>query len=139
MTKLFVMSKIAAPTSAELAILRVLWTHGPATVRQINDIMRADRQIGYSTTLKMVQIMTEKGLLLKDESVRPQVYKPARAEARTQLQLIDELIQRAFGGSASKLVLRAAAAKRITPDELAEIKKLIESEEKPASNSGRNT
>jgi BlaI family penicillinase repressor len=130
MTKLFVMSKIASPTSAELAILRVLWNHGPATVRQINDIMRADREIGYSTTLKMVQIMTEKGLLVKDESVRPQIFRPARAEARTQLQLIDDLIQRAFGGSASQLVLRAAAAKRITAKELAEIKDLIDQENK---------
>jgi len=120
------MSTISPPTSAELAILRVLWIHGPATVRQINNIMAADRPIGYSTTLKMVQIMTEKGLLLKDESVKPQVFKPARAEARTQLQLIDDLIQRAFGGSPSKLVLRAAAAKRITPRELVEIKELIE-------------
>jgi BlaI family penicillinase repressor len=130
MTKLFVMSKIAAPTTAELAILRVLWSHGPATVRQIHNIMRADRDIGYSTTLKMVQIMAEKGLLLKDESVRPQVYTPAMAEAKTQLQLIDDLIQRAFGGSASKLVMRAAAAKRITPRELAEIKELIERDKK---------
>jgi predicted transcriptional regulator len=130
MTILFVMLRNSSPTSAELAILRVLWAHGPATVRQINNIMRADRDIGYSTTLKMVQIMTEKGLLLKDESTRPQVFTPARAEEHTQLQLIDELIQRAFGGSASKLVLRAAAAKRISPRELAEIKKLIESEKK---------
>jgi len=124
------MSKTAAPTTAELAILRVLWSRGPSTVRQIHNIMREERDIGYSTTLKMVQIMAEKGLLLKDGSVRPQVFTPAHAEARTQLQLIDELIQRAFGGSASKLVLRAAAAKRITPEELAEIKKLIEQENK---------
>jgi BlaI family penicillinase repressor len=130
LTKLFVNMPLAAPTAAELAILRVLWKHGPCTVRQINNIMRIDRSIGYSTTLKMVQIMAEKGLLLKDEGVRPQVFKPALPEARTQLQLIDDLIQRAFGGSASKLVLRAAAAKRNTPDELAEIKKLIEQERK---------
>jgi BlaI family penicillinase repressor len=120
------MSNPAVPTSAELAILRVLWKLGPATVRQINGVMRADREIGYSTTLKMVQIMTAKGLLSKDESVKPQVFKPAMAEAKTQLQLLDELIQRAFGGSASKLVLRAASAKRISPKELAEIKKLVE-------------
>ena len=105
--------------------------HGPGTVRQIHNIMRGQRDIGYSTTLKMVQIMTDKGLLLKNESVRPQVFTPARAEAQTQLQLIDELIQRAFGGSASKLVLRAASAKRITAKELAQIKKLIEGAKKP--------
>ena len=124
------MSKIAAPTTAELGILRVLWNHGPGTVRQIHNIMREQRDIGYSTTLKMVQIMAEKGLLLKDDSVRPQVYTPALAEAKTQLQLIDDLIQRAFGGSASKLVMRAAAANRISSEELAEIKKLVEQEKK---------
>jgi predicted transcriptional regulator len=127
----FVIVKSASPTQAELAILGVLWVHGPATVRQIHNIMRGQRDIGYSTTLKMVQIMTDKGLLLKNESVRPQVFTPARAEAQTQLQLIDELIQRAFGGSASKLVLRAASAKRITAKELAQIKKLIEGAKKP--------
>jgi BlaI family transcriptional regulator, penicillinase repressor len=120
------MSKNPSPTPAELGILQVLWTRGPATVRQIHNVMRAQRAIGYSTTLKMVQIMTEKGLLLKDESVRPQVFKSARPQKQTQLQLIDELIQRAFSGSASKLVLRAASAKRITPRELAEIKEMIE-------------
>jgi predicted transcriptional regulator len=125
------MPKNQSPTTAELAILRVLWKSGPATVRQINNIMRQDRPVGYSTTLKMIQIMTDKGLLTKDDSVRPQVFKSARAEARTQLQLIDELIQRAFGGSASKMVLRAAAARRITPSELAQIKELIERENKP--------
>lgn len=131
MTISFVIVKSASPTQAELAILGVLWVHGPATVRQIHNIMRGQRDIGYSTTLKMVQIMTDKGLLLKNESVRPQVFTPARAEAQTQLQLIDELIQRAFGGSASKLVLRAASAKRITAKELAQIKKLIEGAKKP--------
>lgn len=131
MTISFVIVKSASPTQAELAILGVLWVHGPGTVRQIHNIMRGQRDIGYSTTLKMVQIMTDKGLLLKNESVRPQVFTPARAEAQTQLQLIDELIQRAFGGSASKLVLRAASAKRITAKELAQIKKLIEGAKKP--------
>jgi predicted transcriptional regulator len=115
-----------SPTPVELAILQVLWRRGPSTVRQIHDALKKDRATGQSTTLKMVQVMTEKGLVLKDESVRPQIYRPAQSGERTQLQLIDELIQRAFGGSASELVLRAASAKRITPRELAEIKKLIE-------------
>ena len=124
------MSETAPPTSAELAILRVLWAHGPASVRQINNIMNTDREIGYSTTLKMVQIMTEKGLLKKDESVRPQIFRPARPEEQTQLQLIDDLIQKAFGGSASQLVLRAVSARRITPRELSEIRRLIEKAKK---------
>jgi BlaI family transcriptional regulator, penicillinase repressor len=130
LTITFVIVKRPSPTNTELAILGVLWKHGPATVRQIHNIMRVHKNIGYSTTLKMVQIMTDKGLVLKDESVRPQVFTPARAEAQTQLQLIDELIQRAFGGSASKLVLRSASAKLITPEELAQIKMLIEGAKK---------
>jgi predicted transcriptional regulator len=133
LTIIFVIVKRPSPTNAELAILGVLWEHGPATVRQIHNIMRASRDIGYSTTLKMVQIMTDKGLLRKDESVRPQVFTPAIPEAQTQLRLIDELIQRAFGGSASRLVLRAAAAKRISPEELAQIKALIQGAKKPRS------
>ena len=115
-----------SPTPVELAILQVLWLRGPSTVRQIHNALKSERDTGYSTTLKMVQVMTEKGLVLKDESVRPQVYTPSHPAEQTQLQLIDELIQRAFGGSASALVMRAASAKRITPQELAEIKKLIE-------------
>ena len=101
-------------------VLERLRGHGEATRPQIaNDT-------GQSTTLKMVQVMTEKGLLLKDESVRPQVFRPARPAEQTQLQLVDELIQRAFGGSAANLVMRAASAKRVSPQELAEIKRLIE-------------
>jgi predicted transcriptional regulator len=115
-----------SPTTVELAILQVLWQRGPSTVRQIHNALRDERATGYSTTLKMVQVMTEKGLVLKDESVRPQVFSTARPAEQTQLQLIDELIQRAFGGSASNLVMRAASAKRITSKELLEIKKLIE-------------
>lgn len=115
-----------SPTPVELAILQVLWQRGPSTVREIHNALKDERDTGYSTTLKMVQVMTEKGLVLKDDSVRPQVYTPAQPAERTQLQLIDELIQRAFGGSASEMVLRAASARRISPRELAEIKKLIE-------------
>lgn len=115
-----------SPTPVELAILQALWASGPSTVRQIHNALKAERDTGYSTTLKMVQVMTEKGLLLKDESVRPQVYRTAQPQERTQLKLLDELIQRAFGGSAADLVMRAASAKRISPRELAEIKRLIE-------------
>jgi predicted transcriptional regulator len=115
-----------SPTQVELSILQVLWQRGPSTVREIHNSLKSERDTGQSTTLKMVQVMTEKGLVLKDESVRPQVYQPARPAEQTQLQLIDELIQRAFGGSALELVMRAASAKRITPRELAEIKRLVE-------------
>jgi BlaI family transcriptional regulator, penicillinase repressor len=116
----------SVPTEVELAILRVLWDRGAATVRQIHDALKHERGTGYSTTLKMIQVMTEKGLVRKDESQRPQVYTPALQQEQTQLQLVDDLIQKGFGGSAMKLVLRAASAKRISPDELTEIRKLIE-------------
>src|SRR5438552_6917296 len=115
-----------SPTPTELAILQVLWNRGPSTVRQIYNALKDERETDYSTTLKMVQVMTEKGLVLKDESVRPQVFRPSRPQEQTQIQLLDELIQRAFGGSASNLVLRAASAKRISTQELAQVRKLIE-------------
>lgn len=122
-----------SPTPVELAILQVLWHRGPSTVREIHDILKEHRQAGLSTTLKMVQVMTEKGLLRKDESVRPQIFTPSRRQEQTQVQLLDELIQRAFGGSAKNLVLRAVSAKRISAEELVQIKKLIEGahKEKP--------
>ena len=123
----------SVPTDVELGILSVLWQKGPSTVRQIHDVLKHDRNTGYSTTLKMIQVMTEKGLVLKDDSQRPQVYRPARPQEQTQLQLVDDLIQRGFGGSVAKLVLRAVSAKGIAPAELAEIKKLLAHarEEKP--------
>lgn len=116
----------STPTEVELAILQVLWRLGSATVRQIHEALRSQRRTGPSTTLKMVQVMTDKGLLLRDETQRPQVYRAARSQEQTQLELVDDLIQRGFGGSAQKLVLSAAAAHRITPEELSQIKRLIE-------------
>ena len=114
------------PTEVELAILQVFWEMGPATVRQIHNALKASRDTGYSTTLKMVQVMTDKGLLTRDDSQRPQVYTPAHRQEQTQLQLVDDLIQKGFGGSAMKLVLRAASAKRISTEELAQIHKLLD-------------
>jgi predicted transcriptional regulator len=114
------------PTEVELEILQVLWTRGPSTVRQIFNLLRHERGTGYSTTLKMIQVMTEKGLVRKDDSVRPQVYSPAQPQEQTQLEMVDHLIQKGFGGSAMSLVLRAAAANRITSGELAQIKRMID-------------
>ena len=116
----------STPTEVELEILQVLWQRGPSTVRQIFDLLKESRGTQYSTTLKMIQVMTEKGLVRKDESVRPQVYRPARPREQTQLQLVDYLIQRGFAGSAVDLVLRAAAAHRISANELAQIKRMID-------------
>jgi len=117
------------PTEVELAILRVLWERGPSTVREVHAVLLGQRErqdTGYSTTLKMMQVMTDKGLLKRDESRRPQVYRPAVAEDETQRRMVDDLVRRVFGGSARKLVLRAVESEHVTPDELAEIRKLLE-------------
>ena len=129
----FAMPRPAAtiPTDVELAILRALWERGPSTVREVHDFLKKERDTGYSTTLKMIQVMTEKGLVLKDESQRPQVYRPAKQEAQTQLQLVDDLIQRGFGGSVMKLMLSAVSAKRLAPDEIAALKDLLKQGRKP--------
>ena len=115
------------PTDAELAILRVLWERGPSTVRQVHDILVS--RVGptaYTTALKLLQIMTEKGLVRRDDSDRTHVYQARLSEEQTQRQLVRDLLERAFGGSASKLVMQALNAKRATPEELGEIRKLIE-------------
>jgi BlaI family transcriptional regulator, penicillinase repressor len=117
------------PTEVELAILRVLWDRGPSTVREVHAVLLEQRErqdTGYSTTLKMMQVMTDKGLLKRDESRRPQVYRPAVAEDETQRRMVDDLVRRVFGGSARKLVLRAVESEHVTPDELAEIRRLLE-------------
>ncbi len=114
------------PTDVELQILGVLWQRGPSTVRQVHDSLAAQRDTGYSTTLKMIQVMREKGLLTRDESVRPQLYRAAESKTQTQLQMLDDLAQRAFGGSAKKLVMRMLAARRVSAEELAEMQRLIE-------------
>ena len=114
------------PTDAELAILRVLWERGPSTVRQVHDVLSRDRPAAYTTALKLLQIMTEKGLVRRDETDRTHIYQARLSEEQTQRQLIRDLLDRAFGGSASKLVMQALAARRSTPEELGEIRKLIE-------------
>jgi predicted transcriptional regulator len=111
------------PTDAELAILRVLWSRGPSTVRQVAATM--DREAGYTTVLKLLQIMTEKGLVTRDETARTHIYDAAHTEDQTQRQLVMDLVERAFDGSAAKLVLQALASKKATPEELDEIRTLL--------------
>jgi predicted transcriptional regulator len=124
------MSKNASaprPTDAELAILRVLWERGPSTVRQVHEVLVARvGQTAYTTALKLLQIMTEKGLVRRDDTDRTHVFAPRLSEEQTQRQLVRDLLDRAFGGSASKLVMQALNARRATPEELGEIRKLIE-------------
>jgi predicted transcriptional regulator len=117
------------PTDAELAILRVLWAKGPSTVRQVHEAMAGARETGYTTTLKLMQIMTEKRLVSRDESARTHVYAARATEAHTQGQLVADLLERAFGGSAATLVQRALSTHRASDEELREIRKLIERHE----------
>ncbi|MHC4693454.1 MAG: BlaI/MecI/CopY family transcriptional regulator [Planctomycetota bacterium] len=114
------------PTDRELTILRILWDQGPSTVREVNEVMNEDRDTGYTTTLKLMQIMAEKGLLIRDESQRQHVYRPAITEEKTQKQLVGDLLERAFSGSAEKLVMRALSAKKVSPKELERIRQILD-------------
>ena len=116
------------PTDVELSILRVLWQHGPGTVREVLARYNEGRsgEAGYTTILKMLQIMTEKGLTERDDSRRPQVYRARLSEEQTQRQLVSDLLDRAFGGSAKQLVLQALAARETPEKELAQIETLLE-------------
>ncbi len=115
------------PTDAELAILRVLWAHGPSTVREVAEEM--GRGNAYTTVLKLLQIMTDKGLVRRDASARTHVYRSARSERAIQRQLVRDLADRAFGGSAARLVMQALAAKKASPEELAEIRAWLAEQE----------
>jgi len=114
------------PTDAELAILRVLWHDGPCTVRAVQEALNRERPTGYTTVLKLLQIMTEKGLVRRDESKRAHVYKASASEEDTQTQLVDTLMERAFGGSAAQLVMRALSSKKTPKKELEKIRKMLD-------------
>jgi predicted transcriptional regulator len=121
------------PTNAELDILRVLWRRGPSTVRQVHEELSRSRRLGYTTALKLMQIMAQKGLLLRDESRRSHVYRPSETEEETQRRLAAHLLERGFGGSARKLVMQALSAKKASPEEIAEIRKMLEELERSAN------
>lgn len=120
------------PTEAELAILHVLWEHGPRTVRQVQDALEAERGTGYTTTLKLMQIMFDKGLLARDETNRAHVYSAAVTRQRTQRQLVGRMIAQVFDGSAQQLVMQALSAQKATTEELAEIRELLDRLERGA-------
>jgi predicted transcriptional regulator len=111
------------PTDAELAILRVLWSRGPSTVRQVAEVL--GREAGYTTVLKLLQIMTEKRLVVRDEAERTHIYEAAYTQDQTQRQLVTDLLDRVFDGSAAQLVLHALATNKTSPEELDEIRKLL--------------
>jgi len=119
-------SKRYKPTEAELGILRVLWEGGPRSVRDIQRILNESRPTGYTTVLKLMQIMTDKGLVERDESQRPQIYKARYSQEHTQRQLLRDLLDRAFGGSVKELVLQALATQRSSAAELEAMEKLLD-------------
>lgn len=114
------------PTDAELEILAVLWEQGPSTVRQVHDSLEPARGVGYTTVLKLMQIMFEKGLLDRDESQKSHIYRARSRQEVMQKQLVKDLLLKAFGGQADKLVMQALSAKKATPEELAEIRRLLD-------------
>jgi len=114
------------PTDRELTILRILWDNGPATVREVNEAMNEDQDTGYTTTLKLMQIMIDKGLLRRNDSQFKHVYKPAMTEEKAQKLLVGELLEKAFSGSAEKLVMRALSAKKVSTIELEKIRKMLD-------------
>ena len=141
--------KSSGPTDREMAILGVLWEKGPGTVREVHETLDADSQTGYTTTLKLMQIMVEKGLLVREDggsselpesratshgpqaaasagARRGHVYRPALSEERTQKDLVGDLLDRVFAGSAAKLVMRALSARKVSPKELKRIREMLD-------------
>jgi len=119
-------SSVPRPTPAELEILRVLWQRGPSTVREVHVTLSEHRPTGYTTVLKMLQIMTDKNLVSRDERQRAHVYSARLAESQTQRQLVRDLLERAFDGSAMKLVMHALADRKASPEEIARIRQLLD-------------
>ena len=118
------------PTEAELELLRVLWERGPSTVRGIHDALSDAKETGYTTTLKILQKMAEKGLVRRNETQKSHVYAATVKAEKTQRQLVRDLLQKAFGGSPGRLVLQALSEKRASAEELAEIRRLLDELEK---------
>jgi len=118
------------PTNSELEILQLIWQHGPSSVRFINEEMNRKKQVGYTTTLKIMQIMTEKGLLEREEEGRKHIYSAAIQEQETRNLLLGRFLDTAFQGSAMKLVMQALGNHQASPEEIKELKVLIEKIEK---------
>lgn len=114
------------PTDAELEILRVLWKSGPCTVRDVHAVLSAERDVGYTTVLKVMQIMLEKGLVTRDDSQKSHVYAAAAEQSRTQKQLVDVLLDKAFNGAADQLVLQALNSRKLSAEEIAAVRKMLD-------------
>jgi predicted transcriptional regulator len=117
-------------TNSEIDILAVLWRLGPSTVRQIHEELRGVRDSGYTTILKLLQLMVEKGLVVRDDQNRAHVYRATQAPETTRRALVTDLVERAFDGSAHQLALQALGAHKATPEEMAEIRRLLDDWEK---------
>ena len=122
--------KLPKPTDGELAILSVLWRHGPRTVREVHSEFNETRETGYTTVLKMLQIMAEKGLVTRDETQKTHAYQAALEQSEAQRRYVGDLLDRLFNGSAHHLVLQALSAKKASSAELAEIRKVLDEMEK---------
>ena len=118
--------KTTTPTDGELAILRVLWARGPSTVRAVHEVLQPERPVGYTTVLKMLQIMREKGIVSREDGRRPHIYASAQERGLVQDGLIQALVRKAFGGSSTSLVMRALAARRPSAEELADIRLVLD-------------
>jgi len=114
------------PTAAELQILHVLWRRGPSTVHQVQPELKRGDRVGYTTVLKLLQIMFEKGLVRRDESTRPHVFRAAVQEAQVKRRLVSDLLDQVFEGSSMSLVMQALSAKRATPGELRKLRELLD-------------
>ena len=118
------------PTDAELAILRVLWDRGPSTVREVHEALDAEKGVGYTTTLKLLQKMAAKELVARDESERSHVYRARSKEEPTQKRLVADLLKKAFAGNTPTLVMQALSTRKASKEELAEIRQLLDEMEK---------
>jgi BlaI family transcriptional regulator, penicillinase repressor len=119
-------TEVPQPTPAELAILQILWRDGPRTVREVFDSLKDDRATGYTTTLKLLQIMTEKGLVTRQEVGRAHVYSAGQTEEQAQRRIVGDLLDRVFDGAAQKLVMHALTSRKASSSELAEIRRLLD-------------
>jgi predicted transcriptional regulator len=119
-------TELPRPTDAELEILKVLWRRGPSTVREVFETLGETKGTGYTTVLKLMQIMAEKGLVVRDESERAHRYEPAAPEDETQRRLVGDLLRKAFDGSAKKLVMQALSTERASAEELSEIRRMLD-------------
>lgn len=123
-------SGLPQPTEVELRILNVLWERGACTVREVHDSLGEDRETQYATTVKMLLVMLDKGLVKRDEEARPLVYRAAVSREKTQKRMLGDLLERLYAGSAKTLMMHAVAAKKASPEELAELRRFLDELEK---------